>query len=232
MTTALGYWFSDRWQFATGVDSLRPIIKNKNVVGNYTSQPCIQVATVRGDDPGAITVLSTLQGVGEWSPGTIPISTQTGPVYLWRLGYAYALSSGTALGQADTSVEASWTTTGVQIGTKTLSLFAASTANAFVEVSGWIPVQWAAKVKAALIARSLTGNFQYRICYRTADTSVDSPGAWTTAFDSVRNAGEVCTNDVLLTLGNESWIQFGIQYYLTAATPAGGAVINASFSVR
>lgn len=231
MSTTLGYWFHPRWQLAAGVDNLRPVLKNKNVIGNFTSQPCIQVASVREDDPGSITVLDSLRGSGEWNPGSIPVSTQTGPVWLWRLGFAYALSSGSALGQADTSVEATWTTSGLQVGSKTLSLFAASTSNGFAEVTGWVPVQWAAKVKAALIARSLSGNFQYRICYRTADTSVDSPGAWSTTFDSSRTGGEACTGDVTLTFTNETWVQFGIQYSLSGATP-GGAIITASFAVR
>ena len=231
MSTTLAFAFPWGWVEAAGIDAAGFILKNKAVVGLYTSQPCIQVAATRTDDPGAITVLDSLRGAGEFNTGSGPLTSVTPANYWCRFGFGYALSSGAALGTADSSLEVQYTTTGLRIGGATLPLFASVTQNAFAEVTGWLPVRWVSKVKAALIARSITGNFAYRICYRTAATSTSDPGAWSTAFDSQRTAGEACTGDVALTWTTEGYVQFGIQYYLTSTTP-GGAVVDAAFSVR
>lgn len=188
--------------------------------------------TLREDDPGAITALDTLRGAGEWTPGSISVSAQTGSAWMCRFGYAYALSAGTALGQADTSLEVHYTATGLDVGTRTLSLMATVAQNAFVEITGWIPTAWAAKVKSALIARSLTGNLGFRLCFRLAATSPEDPGAWSTAFDTNRGAGEACTGELTPTFTTESWIQFGIQYYLTGGVTPGSVNLTVSTAVR
>lgn len=111
-------------------------------------------------------------------------------------------------------------------------LLATSTADAFFVVTGWLPALQAEKLKLALVCSSLTGNFQYRVCYRLATTSTQDPGAWTTAFDQWRTAGEACTGMLTPAGGSDMWIQVGIQYALSSGSALGQASVSAVVAAK
>ena len=97
--------------------------------------------------------------------------------------------------------------------------------NSYVAVTPWIPTIAAAKMRAALSITSLTGDFQCRMAYRTAETSQQSPNGWSTTFDSTwRTAGEATTNDLTPTYSDVMWVQFGLQYNLSSGTPGQASV--------
>ena len=65
---------------------------------------------------------------------------------------------------------------------------------------------------------SLTGNFQWRLVYRTAATSKESPGAWAVVTDANApyGSGYVNTGDLSLSLAGKMWVQLGFQYLSTS----------------
>ena len=122
---------------------------------------------------------------------------------------------------------------GSVLGTATLALSTLTTTDAFAPVTGFVPALHAAKVKAALVVASLSGNFQCRLCYRVATTSREEPGSWSTTFDQWRSAsGEYNTGDLTPASANEMWIQFGVQYSLSSGSALGQATVTTTVTGR
>jgi hypothetical protein len=116
--------------------------------------------------------------------------------------------------------------------TGSFSLQTQTTSDSFVPLSGWLSALDAEKVKLAVVCASLSGNFQWRICYRTAPTSTQEPGAWSTSFDAFRGAGEVCTGELSPSVAADMYVQLGIQHSLSSGSALGQATIHAVASAR
>lgn len=229
-TTVLYAWYTG-WILCAGMKGARMVLKNKAVTGNFQSQPCIQLAAVRADNPGGASTKGALTtGAGEACTGALDLTSDTGDMFLIRFGVAYSLSSGSTAGQADVGLDVAYDQCGSLLGAYTLSLTTTTTTDAFTVLTGWVPATQASKIMAALVARSVTGNFQYRLCYRTAATSKDDPGAWSTTLHSWQGAGESNTGELGLTLTGVMWVQIGIQYSLSSGSTLGQATISAAIA--
>lgn len=216
-------WFTP-WSIAAGVDSIRPVWKNQVASSNFVSQIVIETAPVRTDDPSTTltTLGSTLTGNNASCPGNLTVSTQTGGALWFRLGIAYS-SNNAAIAQADVSLQAAWNQAGCLVDQTTVRLEANDTGIRIAAVSRWFPAIYASYLKAAYIGEGLTGGtqLQFRLATQTADTSVDSPNAWNTSFDTWRAFSanlETNTGDVTFSPGSAMWVRAGIAYQLASGT--------------
>lgn len=231
-TTAIYVWLVG-WMPCIGMDAIKLVVKNKAVSGNLQTQPVVQFAAVRPDNPGdPSTKGSLLVGAGEGCTGVLDISADIDDQFYMRVGLAYSLSEGSTLGQGDVTLEMSYAACGSVLGSWMGSLTTVTDVDAFVAITEWIPALQADKVMVAFVARSLAGNFRYRLCYRTATTSAEDGGSWSTTFDAWRTAGEANTTELALTIGGSMYVQFGIQYALSSGSALGQATISAAVAVR
>ena len=155
----------------------------------------------------------------------------TGYFYV-RFGVGYDLSEGSTLARADVELLVSFNACGKIAGAINQQLVAMSTTVSYMAVTPFLPTIVAAKVRAAIAAASLTGDFQWRLAYRTAATNVQNPNAWSTTFDTYHTAGELNTGDLTPTISGKMWIQFGIQYNLSSSTPGQASISGAVAVVK
>lgn len=192
-------WYT-KWLPAVGFGNIMATIKQRNVVGPFRSQLVYQTAPVRPDKPNdSVTFDVALNGAGESCSGLESMATVTAGVAWIRFGVSADLSTGTAPAQADVEMQITMDTCGMVLPSVTLSLATNTSVEQYAIISGWLPSLHAAIIKAAIVCRSLTGNFQWRLAVRTATTSKDDPSAWSTAFDSIagyRTAGEFNTGEL------------------------------------
>lgn len=232
-TTMVYEWFTG-WLPAVGVDAVRPLAKVRATDSAFQWQFALQTAAVRTDHPSNPVLKDALQtGAGERCPGDIPVATDTQSVAFVRLGLGYKASSGTA--QADVSAQFAWAACGRMIAAETVQLATTSTGSDVqaVEVSEWIPAFQVDKVKAALVIASLSGNLQCRLCIRTAVTSPEQPGAWTSIGDPWHgSAAELNTGELPVSLGSVMWVQVGLQYQNSSGTALGQATVTSFVGVR
>jgi hypothetical protein len=98
----------------------------------------------------------------------------------------------------------------------------------------WLPALDVEFLKAALVVTGLIGNFRCRLTYRTAETSPEVPGAWTTDFGTEYSAdGEYPLSDTqLANLSGVMWVQIGLEVYLSTGSALGHANVNVALSGR
>ena len=228
------------WMPSLGMEKIKAILMRAgNAVvgtGQHQFKLAVQVALVRTDKPepwGAVGTTWYNDG-GESCTTEIDISADTDGALFVRFGVAHKLSLGTAsLGQTDVELQVSYESCGGIIDGTTLALMADTTEDRFAPVGRWIPAMTVDRVMAAIVATSESGDFQCRLAYRTATTSQNEPGAWSTAFDAWHvGSGEWNTTLLTPTLANDMWIQFGIQYALTTGTSLGQATVSVATAVR
>ncbi len=216
---------------AIGLDNVKAVLRSHAVSGNFQLRLAMQTALVRVELPEAPSTLDQLLvGDGERCTGMISVAESTASKFFVRFGVAYSLSSGSALGQADVSFALSHTQCGQIVGGRSLSLASNATADAFALVTGWVPAIQVQKVKAVTVCRSLNGGFEWKLCYRTATTSKETPSAWTSLGGSYLGAGEFDTGDVTLNVDSSMYVQFGVLYH--SSSGAGDAQVDTSFAVR
>ena len=226
-------WFTP-WMPATGVSNVKAVLKRRALTGNFRAQVAYQTAAVRPDLPDTPAKIGSAQaGAGEYCTGVVDVSAGTATAGFIRYGAAIDLSAAGDPGQADVALDVTDDACGSPIGTATLALSTTTTANAFAAVTPWVPAQHAAKIRAAIVISGLSGNFQCRLAYRTAATSKEAPGAWSTTFDTWRTAdGEANTGDLSPTSANEMWIQFGVQHALSSGAALGQAIVSVALTGR
>lgn len=221
----VGYeWFTD-WMLCVGIDTITTVLKNKAVSGNFRSQLAVQFAPVRVDNPDAPGVFGSPQtGAGERCDDGIDVGTPGAAKMFMRIGVAYDLSTGSTPARADVGFQASFNACGRIVGTLNQQLVATSVTNSFIATGPFIPAISAVKLRYAGVGSSLTGDFQWRPTYRTAATSPDSPGAWATSFGSWVTSGDSNSGDLTPTLTGVMWVQPGVQFNLSNATPGQATV--------
>lgn len=230
-------WFTP-WIPCTGMDTFTAVLKNKNVSGPFRSQVAAQYAAVRTDAPGTPAAYGqSLAGAGESCVASGNIAATTGPQLYVRFGVKYDLSTGTTAASADVELQVSYDSCGQIVGAVTEQLAATSATKIFLAVTPWVPALHAFQMKAAMVVSSLSGNFKWRMTYRTAETSKEVPGAWVDDWDPTNNpergGGEVNTGEIAPTTTGKMWIQFGIEYYLAAGFSfPGQASVTATVAVR
>ena len=247
VTTALVEAFKPfgEWEPAPGLDKYKMVIKRKSVqlagtAPTFNIKPALQVALVRTDNPSDWAVIAGLGpyvGVGESNTEVIDVSSLTAGRFFVRPGISYYLG-GTAPthGQADVEVQVSSVQCGSIIATMTQDLQAFNTiTDAFAVCSGWVPAIDADKVLAAFVISGLLNNFRCQLAYRTATTSIQSPSAWALLEGAAyRTAnGETTTGEIVLSIGGQMFVQFGIAYsQSTAGAAPGQATVSTTVAVR
>lgn len=222
MSGLTAYHWTTAWAPCTGLSSFDATLKAKAVSGSFRCQVVVQYAAVRADDPDApSSVGSALTGAGESLTSSGDISGTTSTKMWRRYGIKYDLTAGSAA-TADVELQVAENSCGQVLATWSGVLVASSTTRAYQEIGMWVPAILAQKIKAAIVVNSLSGNFQWRLTYRTATTSKESPSAWTSDWDTTNNpdrtAGEVNTGELSPSLSGKMWVQIGIQYNLSGAT--------------
>lgn len=210
------------WKSCCGLDTIKGILRIRNVSGNFQAQPCYQLCDVRTDKPDAPIYLGSLTGAGESCSGESDISADTAGKMFIRFGVAYALSSGSALGAGDVSLQVSSVTCGSLLGASTQTFVAYGTGSTVIPITGFLPALNVAKWKVGVIVSGLTGNCQWRFVWRSAATSTEVPGAWTTS-ESYRNTNsvELNTGEIATSITADMFVQGGIEVSLSSgSTPA------------
>ena len=231
MSTTVAYEWLTPWMPCIGIDNLKATLRVHGVSGNFQGQIAYQTALVRAAVPDSPAVVDSAQvGEGEKCTGVISIASATAGKFLVRFGVAYSLSSGTGVAQADVSTAFSFTQCGNVLGARALALDTSTSSDAFSPAAGWVPAMQVQKVKATVICRSLTGNFEWKLCYRVATTSQEDPGAWNALEASYHGAGEFDTGEITLNVDSSMYVQFGIQYHSTSG--AGQAQVDVVYAVR
>jgi hypothetical protein len=219
-----------------GVDAIIAVWKQRNAGANFRGVPVYQCAAVRMDKPGAVQSLTGVNaqaGNGEWPTGSVTISSVTVNNFFIRFGMEFDVSSGTAPQEADVTLQIAYDQCGRVLGSRSLDLSTVTLSDASIPITGWVPAIHANAVMAAVIAKSLSGNVQYRLTYRTASTSIEDASAWSTTFDSYRTTAEWnSTTGLTLSLGTNMWVQFGIQYSNSAVPSLGQATIDVVTGIR
>jgi hypothetical protein len=235
--------FSD-WMPAIGVDNVKMVIKRRAVSLTGTApvfnvKPAIQVALVRTDYPDAwanIGALGPYTGAGEDCTSTQDISDSTGGKFFVRFGVSYYLSGTSPLtGQADVDVTVSYTQCGSVVASMTQELQAFNTtSDSFKAITGWISALDADAVVAAFVASNVANNFRWKLFYRTATTSIQTPGAWNSLEASYRSTNqEDTTGEVSLSIGAAMYVQFGVGFSQSTAGSAPGQItLSSAVAVR
>lgn len=232
-------WFTE-WMPCTGVDKFLALLVNRNVQGNFRSQVAAQWAAVRTDESGlsVTTYGSAASGAGQATINSGDISSTSDEKFFVRFGVKYDLSTGSTAASAEVQLQVAYDSCGRVVGASSEQLQATSSTNSFKALTPWLPAMHAAKVKAAMVVNSLTGDFQWRMTYRTAEHFKEVPSAWTVdwnpgagGLNPFRTATEVNTTELAPTLTDKMWVQYGIQFNLSS-TNQGQATVNAAVAVR
>jgi len=226
-------WFT-AWMPAIGFDSVQGVLKNKALTGNFESRMALQTAAIRADNPDTPVLLeSSYQGSGERCSTVLNVAGDTDDKYFVRLGVAYHLSSAGNPGQADVSLELAYNACGKIIGGDVAQLFVPGTTSQYRPFTGWIPASHAAKVKAALVVLNSSANFRCQLAMRTATTSREATGSWSSNLEALWHSGdgEFNTGEISLSNGSVFWVQFGLEYQLSSGSN-GQASVSMSVAAR
>lgn len=100
----------------------------------------------------------------------------------------------------------------------------------FVPFTDWMSAMGLDKVKAVILIKALTGNFQAQLAVQTASVRTDNPDAWAT-LDTMTNADR-CTAviDVTSNTASKAYARFGVAYNLSSGTTLGGADVGFQLS--
>lgn len=189
-STALYYWLTP-YMPATGVDTIRPILRALALAGgaNFKWQLAIQTCAVRQDNPDDPALLGTEQGgAGTYAPGDLSLTLAEKA--WWRLGVAVRASSGVA--QGDIELDYGFNDCGKVVAFTTFSITSDSSSNPTVIPLGDIlPANFAQKFKAAVIIPSADANLQTKLVYRKGTSY-----SWWDQF--------VCLHNLLHSVGGSS----------------------------
>ena len=225
------------WVPCVGMDTIRPTLKLRAASSdNFEAQIVCQVAKVRADEPEDPVLVTTAQspssGTLDYCPGNVSVSSDAADAVLIRFGIAYAYATSTSQCMADVELEVTYHQYGQIAGASSHELSSGTSEGRYVIMTPMLPAILVDKVKAAVSCTSLTGNFKWRLAYRTATAAKDSPGAWSVVTDgnAPYGSGDTNTGDLSVTLGSVAWVQLGLQYYST--TGEGQAALAAAVGTR
>jgi hypothetical protein len=225
---------------AYGADYVQSVLKVKANAGgtNLKIKPCIQTAALRQNNPDSSSNIGSVSqsGNGEEHTGVEDVSSTTGSKLWFRLGVSYALASGPGEAFADVYFQSCIQMLGKMLSARTLFLFAPSTTAICQPFTEWTPVSMVYKARPAIFIDSPTTDFRCRWCYQLAETSVQSPGSWTTPDSGNQpwlSSGENMANEYAPSYGNpaQMWIRFGIEYKSNGADDQ-SATVTTTFNIR
>jgi len=218
-------WYTE-WLPAVGVEAVRLVLKNKSVVGNFRAKVSIQTAGVRTDNPDApddTQGSGYLTGAGEQYE-LLDLSTVTPSKFFIRFGLAYSATD-TTYSEADAAMQISFGTKGGAVrGSVSKHLVAATTTSRYLEVTPWMPALEVTKYRGAYVITKADANFQSRLAYQTASTSIQSPESWAST-DSFQSGNlEECSGELTPTITGKMWIRFGLEYSCASGSDQGADV--------
>ena len=235
--TGVVKWFTD-WMPCVGMDTIIPFMRCRNASTDYfEAQIVLQTANVLTSEPNSVQTVGAQQtpssGIFNYNPGTTDISSNTSGAMFVRFGVSYEYTSGQSQCSADIELQVSYKQCGAIRGAGSFDLATSTTALRYQTVTGMVPAVEITKVKAAVSCTSLTGNFQWRVYYRTAQTTPDTVGAWSVVTDASApyQAGNTNTGELSVSPGSNMWVQFAIGYNLSSAGD-GQASLTAAVATR
>jgi hypothetical protein len=222
---------------AVGLDLVNAVMRMKAGAGNFQGRLVMQTAATRTDNPSAPTLLeagyTSYTNAPDHCTGVLNVASTTATPMFARFGVAYNLSSGSALGAADVSLELTWVACGQMAGGGTFAIQSPNTTSHYVAVTPWIPCILAELVKAALIVTGTLGTFRCQLSYRTATAVKESPSAWASNWEGLWHGGdgEYSTGELTPSLGSAMWVQFGVEHSLNSGSD-GEAIVAVTVGVR
>jgi hypothetical protein len=225
-----------------GLDAFNAVLSNKSVAGSFRSQVVAQWAAVRIDEPDApVTYGSALIGAGQKMVDSGSLVSTASTKFYVRFGVKYDLNTGaTAPATADVALQVAYDTCGQVVGASSAQLQSTSGTRFYEAATPWLPALHANKMMASMVVNSLTGDFQWRMAYRTADEFKENASAWSVDWEPTpgsptnpdRVAVDVNTTLLAPALTNKMWVQYGIQYNLKTPFTIGQATVNAAVAVK
>ena len=231
-------WFTE-FVPVIGMDKIMAALRAKAATNDhFQAQVIVQFAAVRTDSPDSPATLGSVQtassGSIEYPTGAIDISASAATKFYVRFGVAYRYNpTGGSQSSADVSLDINYEQCGEIAGGLNAQLFTSTSDMQVVALTGLLSPLMVEKIKAALMVTSKTGNFQWKLTYRTFSTNREVPGAWSDSFEqSYRTAtGDVNTGELTVSgLGSAMWIQIGLAY--TSSSGNGQASVSLALGTR
>jgi hypothetical protein len=225
-TTTLAYEWYTGWMVA-GTDAVDIVIKQKAAIGNLQVATAIEYTAVRADDQGAGSQLdNTFIGPGSAERHTGALALSGTNQAMFRLGVAYSLTTGSALGEADVSLEGAYLDCGEVVATWEGDVMVDASADHIIPLGGFIPWIFVSKFKFVSVVNGVTGNIISGGVYRTADKTIEAATAWkiantdwTSTYNRDTGAGEFNSTEKAPNTGTtDMYIQPGFAVSTTSGT--------------
>lgn len=108
-------------------------------------------------------------------------------------------------------------------------LVATATGNGGLKIESmtpWVPCVGLDNIRALLLLRALSGNFQCRLAIQTAEVRTDKPNAWV-LLDQMTTADRCSgTLDISANTAGNMYVRFGVAYNLSSGTDYGAAEVQ------
>jgi len=138
-----------------------------------------------------------------------------------------------AAGRADFILRLCMEAAGKVVGSLDTPLLPPDDGEYFVPVTDWLPALGLTAAKAAFLVSGSNEDFRYKLAIQTAETSVESPGAWA-ALDTAWHYGDV----PVVVVGEQEvttsdmWARFGVLYSNATGENNNGAQMRCAVAVR
>lgn len=216
-------WFID-WLPAIGLDDITVVLRAMAATSeHFQARVVYQTADVRTNNPNTpITFgdLKTSTGNEIQYCKSDSVATDTVDAAFIRFGVQYNFEAGYSACRADVELEVSYSQCGNMIASVSTQLNTATTTSQYLPLTNFMPGIIASKVKLACIVVDRSGDFQWRPVYRLAEYTKEEPGSWTDLSTGWYDADEEFnTGELVPTIVDKMYIQFGIEYCLSSTTP-------------
>jgi hypothetical protein len=157
----------------------------------------------------------------------------------FRIGVCFALTSGSALAQADVRTRVSFRDDARTLAKALIPLSASTTGVVYIPFGGFVGAHGLDSIRAALVTNGVTGvNLRTQLAMRTADIDPETPNAWALIGAAQSGAVKVCQDVSVASVTNPGagtkpfFIQFGVAVWLTAAGAEETATVSLDLAGR
>ncbi|MFA6958391.1 MAG: hypothetical protein WC538_21195 [Thermoanaerobaculia bacterium] len=214
------------WYPVVGVDAVRVSVQQAGGAVNQTdfeTKFAIQYAALRTETPTAWTAYGSARtGAPASGCGDTPIAADANANMWFRIGVGVKYAAGFSPDGADVTLDATWNACGRIADARTFDVATSPVGHTSTMVlTDWLPRLDLDRIKASIEPFSMqktSGTFNFQLAYQTADTEIESPGAWTAIGSSYsNNSGTPNTGELSLPPTAAMWVRFGIQYWQTTS---------------
>lgn len=217
------------WIPCTGLDTMQAVIRMRNAGTYIQISAAYQTAEVVTTNPDAPATVGNALGENGAALVVQDISATTASKTYIRFGLVYSLSSASTPETADVSVQVSYRLQGRLLGSFSQQFVAPDTSAQYLPIGDWVSTLEANKVKGAFVV-SGAADFGYRLAYQTAESVVESPGAWTVLeADWVTTYTPRCSGQLTLETSGKMWIRFAIGYQASSGSNKQAYISGALF---